>query len=196
MPIRTNRGRAAVYRKVWGWPLRSPRHLVVAIVIFAVLATAIGVGLANARSGDRQSKQGPPPMAGPSFTVTDPPPVNLSTLPNRIETPSLQPTAAKPNPEGLATATNWTKAWANHPKGMTQQQWLAGLKPLTTDEYLPTMATVDLTNIPAKKVTGQAKATKSFTSSMQVTVPTDGGAISVTVIDTPDGWRVSGYTKA
>ena len=37
MPIRTNRGRAAVYRRLWSWPLRSPNHLIATIVGFAVV---------------------------------------------------------------------------------------------------------------------------------------------------------------
>jgi hypothetical protein len=41
MPIRTNRGRAAVYRKLWAWPLRSPRHLAMAAFALAVLAIAL-----------------------------------------------------------------------------------------------------------------------------------------------------------
>ena len=43
MPIRTNRGRAAVYRRLWGWPLRSPRHLAASIIIFVVVVVALGV---------------------------------------------------------------------------------------------------------------------------------------------------------
>ena len=43
MPIRTNRGRAAVYRRLWGWPLRSPRHLAASIIIFVVLVVTLGV---------------------------------------------------------------------------------------------------------------------------------------------------------
>ena len=41
MPIRTNRGRAAVYRRLWGWPLRSPRHLVVALIQMVLILVAI-----------------------------------------------------------------------------------------------------------------------------------------------------------
>lgn len=42
MPIRTHRGRAAVYRRLWGWPLRSPKHLVGAVVLIGVVVTAVG----------------------------------------------------------------------------------------------------------------------------------------------------------
>src|ERR1700742_4373259 len=43
MPIRTNRGRAAVYRKLWGWPMRSPRHLVVLLVVVGAVVLTVGI---------------------------------------------------------------------------------------------------------------------------------------------------------
>ncbi|MGH3988463.1 MAG: hypothetical protein ACRDTZ_14280, partial [Pseudonocardiaceae bacterium] len=49
MPIRTHRGRAAVYRTFWGWPVRSPRHLVGTAL--ALVLIAVGVGLALPESG-------------------------------------------------------------------------------------------------------------------------------------------------
>ena len=42
MPIRTNRGRVAVYRKLWGWPMRSPQHLIAtALVVLAVVLSIV-----------------------------------------------------------------------------------------------------------------------------------------------------------
>jgi hypothetical protein len=58
------------------------------------------------------------------------------------------------------------------------------------------MASVDPANIPARQVTGPPSAINSYTSSVEVGLPTDGGRLDITVIKTPQGWRVSGYTKA
>jgi hypothetical protein len=55
---------------------------------------------------------------------------------------------------------------------------------------------VDPSNITAHRVTGRATATTSYTNSVRANLPTDGGVLNVTVIKTPQGWRVSGYTKA
>jgi hypothetical protein len=38
-------------------------------------------------------------------------------------------------------------------------------------------------------------ATESFTSSVKVSLPTDDGDLLITVIDTPDGWRVAFYEQ-
>ncbi|GDY33131.1 hypothetical protein [Gandjariella thermophila] len=193
MPIRTNRGRAAVYRRLWGWPLRSPKHLVTALVAVAVLAVVVSVAL-NKAGVHRVPPPGPAGaqrFAGAPSSAT-----TTSPLPTRLESPLAAPTSAPPDPAALAVAEAWGKAWANHPAGMTTQQWLAQLAPYTTDEYLPVMASVDPANIPAHRVTGRATAVNSFTSSVQANLPTDGGTLSITVIMTPQGWRVSGYTKA
>jgi hypothetical protein len=57
------------------------------------------------------------------------------------------------------------------------------------------MATVEPGNIGATKVTGDAEVVESFTSSVKVTLPTDDGNLLITVIDTPDGWRVAFYEQ-
>jgi hypothetical protein len=195
VPIRTNRGRAAVYRRLWGWPLRSPKHLVLAVIMFAALATAVGMALPNAAGGQPPQPEG----AGGAqrFTGATPSaPTSTSPLPTRLESPLASPTPAAPDPAALSVADAWGRAWVNHPAGITGQQWLAQLKPYTTDEYLPVMASVDPANIPAHQVTGPPSAINSYTSSVEVVLPTDGGRLDITVIKTPQGWRVSGYTKA
>jgi hypothetical protein len=87
-------------------------------------------------------------------------------------------------------------AWVNHPDGITNQQWLEGLRPFTTEEYLPVMSTVDPRNIPASKVTGVPTATTSYTSSADVEIPTDGPKLTITVVNTGAGWRVAHYGQA
>jgi hypothetical protein len=79
---------------------------------------------------------------------------------------------------------------------MTNAQWLDGLRPYTVEEYLNTeMATVEPANIGATKVTGEPQAVESFTSSVKVKLPTDDGDLLITVIQTPDGWRVNFYEQ-
>lgn len=198
MPIRTNRGRAAVYRRLWGWPLRSPRHLVGALVLLAVLITALGIVLPKV-VGKTQAKAAPPAGTTTSAHSTAPgvaAPVPTSNLPTRLSTPLETPTPAPPNGDALRVAKEWAAAWVNHPQGMTAEQWLAQLKPLTTDEYLPVMATVDPANIPAKQVTGEPVVTTSYPKSVQLTIPTDGPKLAITVISTNAGWRVADYDQA
>jgi hypothetical protein len=182
MPIRTNRGRAAVYRRLWGWPLRSPRHLMGTLVFLAILVTALGIVLPKA-VGKPQAKASP--TTGPT-----------SNLPTRLSAPLATPTTAAPNGDAVRIAKEWAAAWVDHPAGITSDQWLAKLKPFTTEEYLPVMASVDPANIPATKVTGEPVVGTSYTSSVQLTIPTDGPKLAITVVNTNAGWRVADYDQA
>lgn len=198
MPIRTNRGRAAVYRRLWGWPLRSPRHLVGTLVFLAILITALGIVLPKV-VGKQQAKAAP--STGPTTSIhTTPPgvaaPGPTSNLPTRLSAPLATPTTAAPNSDAVRVAKEWAAAWVNHPAGITSEQWLAQLKPYTTEEYLPVMASVDPANIPATKVTGEPVVGTSYTSSVQLTIPTDGPKLSITVVTTNAGWRVADYDQA
>lgn len=203
MPIRTNRGRAAVYRRLWGWPMRSPRHLAVVVFVVAVLVIAIGI-IVPQLTGSNDRRTGAAAETTSSGTKTTAPstpgatntPQSTATtqLPTRI-TPTETPTSAPPAPAALDVAESWGQAWVNHPAGVKNEQWLADLRPFTTEEYLTEMATVDPANIGATKITGPPVANESFTSSIKVTLPTDDGDLLITVIDTPDGWRVAFYEQ-
>lgn len=198
MPIRTNRGRAAVYRRLWGWPLRSPRHLMGTLVFLAILVTALGIVLPKA-VGKPQAKASPTTGTSTSVTTTRPgiaAPVPTSNLPTRLSTPLATPTPTTPNEEAIHVAKEWAAAWVKHPPGITSEQWLAQLKPFTTDEYLPVMATVDPANIPATKVTGEPVVGTSYPKSLQLTIPTDGPKLAITVVSTNAGWRVADYDQA
>ena len=198
MPIRTNRGRAAVYRRLWGWPLRSPRHLMGTLIFLAILVTALGIVLPKV-VGKPQAKASPTTGPTTSVTVTPPgvaAPVPTSNLPTRLSAPLATPTTAAPNGDAVRVAKEWAAAWVDHPAGITSDQWLAKLKPFTTEEYLPVMASVDPANVPATKVTGEPQVGTSYTSSVQLTIPTDGPKLSITVVNTNAGWRVADYDQA
>ncbi|HEX5118671.1 MAG TPA: hypothetical protein VFW65_26095 [Pseudonocardiaceae bacterium] len=207
MPIRTNRGRAAVYRRLWGWPLRSPRHLMMTLIGVVLLAVAIAVLTTRAASSGRHGATGGAasssvvitpavPTAsslGPSGDVS--PPASATPGVTRLASPPETPQAAPPAAAAIAVIDSWGKAWVNHPVGMTNAQWLAQLKPYTTDEFLPQMNTVDVANIDATEVTGSPQVTKSFTSSVEAMLPTNAGNLDITAIDTPTGWLVTAYTE-
>ncbi|MER6877948.1 hypothetical protein ABT279_48150, partial [Amycolatopsis sp. NPDC000673] len=116
--------------------------------------------------------------------------------PTRLSQPLVTPTSAPPSPEAVNVARQWANAWVRHPAGISNADWLNGMRGLTTDEYLPVMSTVDPANIPATKVTGDPTVTQSYSSSVKVVVPTDGPKLSITVVQTSAGWRVSDYDQA
>ncbi|SFS92374.1 hypothetical protein [Saccharopolyspora flava] len=193
MPIRTHRGRAAVYRRFWGWPLRSPKHLAVALVVVGAAATVVGLLLPEpppsrneAAGGGRTTSYELPPQHSAVVPTTAKPPT--------ISVPQGGPTPTAPDPAGVAIVEKWGEAWVNHPVGADRQQWLDGLRPLTTDEFLTELSTVDPVNA-GNVITGAPAATSSTEGSMVVRLPTDIGVLNVTVNRTPAGWRVAQYDK-
>jgi hypothetical protein len=205
MPIRTNRGRAAVYRRLWGWPMRSPRHLAIVVFVVAVVVLAAGIIVPQLTGSNDRSPGAAAETTGTTTTTTAPsvtgtpgapPPAATSSMQTRITSPTETPKTAPPAPAALDVADSWGRAWVNHPEGMTNEQWRANLRPFTLEEYLDTeMTTVDPANIAATKVTGEPAVVESFTSSVKVKLPTDDGDLLITVIDTGDGWLVSFYEQ-
>lgn len=192
MPIRTHRGRAAVYRRFWGWPLRSPKHLAAALVVVGAVATVIGLVLPepppsrNVAAGGRTTERERPSQHSAVVPTTKKPPT--------ISVPQAGPTPTAPDPAGVAIVEKWGEAWVNHPVGADRQQWVSGLRPLTTDEFLTELSTVDPVNA-GNVITGAPAAVTSTAGTMIVRLPTDIGVLNVTVNKTPAGWRVAQYDK-
>ncbi|MEU4765360.1 hypothetical protein AB0H12_19085 [Actinosynnema sp. NPDC023794] len=200
MPIRTNRGRAAVYRRLWGWPLRSPRHLVASIVGVTVLVTTISVVIPNAI----KPRQGGGTAGTTSTVVTGGsggnqvgvlPNATSSALPTKAQSPTAAPTSAPVNPNAQLVADMWVDAFsAFEPGKTTKEQWLAGLKPHTSNEKFPALESVDPVNVPAV-IDQPVKAIKSFTESAEFEARLEDGKLIVTVAKLPEGWVVTEWTK-
>ncbi|MFB9742551.1 hypothetical protein ACFFOU_15685 [Pseudonocardia sulfidoxydans] len=190
MPIRSPRGRAAAYRSLWQWPLHSPLRLVGTVVVVLVLAAGVSwaatSGRSSAPSAPGQNTSGPSTSDGRPATAGSP-----SVLPPVVPlNPTTLPLTAAPQ-AALAAASSWASAWVDHPAGTTTEQWLARLRPWTTDEYLGVLGSVDPGNVPASTVTGPPEATRVSPASVQVKVPTDTITLILLVVDDGSGWRVA-----
>ncbi|SMD21987.1 hypothetical protein [Lentzea albidocapillata] len=196
MPIRTNRGRAAVYRRLWGWPLRSPRHLAASIVIFVMLVVALGVIIPRVldRKPADPSAAGQPSTSSQGTQVGQLPSSGTS-LPTKAPSPSNSAKAAPPPADAGLIAELWAETWIKPPPDNDVNKWLKQLEDYTTPEFLAQMATIDPRNVP-DKITGKVTAVKSTTSSIDYAIPTDQGKVQITLVKAPDGsWRVTSYTK-
>lgn len=201
MPIRSPRGRAAAYRAVWQWPLRSPARLTITVVV--VLGVVLGVSTVLTAINPPTAPQATAATAttersraAPSTTRSrsTPAPTALPPVPDLA--PSALPVASAP-PAALAVAARWSAAWVRPPDGTAAEQWIEGLRPSTTEEYLGVLATVDPSQIPATQVTGEPRALRVAANSVDVEVPTDALTLLVLVVRTEDGdWRVSDYDRA
>jgi hypothetical protein len=199
MPIRTNRGRAVVYRRLWAWPLRSPRHLAITALVLAVLATIVGILLPgdatplSAQLSTTTSQSSP--ARSPSQT-SRPPTQSTTTKASPPAVTTTPPSSAPVAPEAVNVASAWARAWVHHPPGMTTEDWVAQLAPLTTEEFIPQLHTVDPANIPSSAVTGPPTPTSSTARAVELNIPTDGAVLHLTLIATPQGWRVSAYNRS
>jgi hypothetical protein len=193
VPIRTRRGRTSAYRGLWEWPLHSPVRFVVVLVLLAVVVGGVAYlgSWASSGSGRPNGALAPVPDS-PTVTAA---PAAPSAPPPEL-TPSVLPLSAAPQ-AALGVAQRWATAWANHPAGMTGAQWSEQLRPYTTDEYLPVLASVDPGNIPSSRVTGAPRAVEVHPDSVRVQVPTDAVTLQLLLVQVgPGDWRVAGYDRA
>lgn len=191
MPIRTPRGRSSAYRGVWQWPLHSPLRLGMTVLVLLAVAAGISIAVtANRPAGNAPALSGASTSAA---TASARPPASPTVLPPVPPlTPSSLPLDQVP-PAAVQAAAAWASAWVAHPDGITSQQWLAALRPYTTDEYLGLLGTVDPSKVPATRVTGPPTPTRVAPASVQVSIPTDTITLVVLVVDTGpgSGWRVA-----
>ncbi len=184
---------------MWQWPLRSPGRLGLAVG----LALAAVIGIVAGVAALREPQVNASVVAAPGASAT-PSPTGSATAPSATPTvlppvaeltPTTLPLSAAPAP-ALAVAARWAAEWVDHPPGITNQQWVDGLRPFTTDEYLGVLTGVDPANIPATRVVGEPKAVRVAARSVNVEVPTNTLILVVLVVSTEDGWRVAGYDRA
>ena len=193
MPIRTPRGRSAAYRAIWQWPLRSPARLTVTVVAVLLVVAGVTIGsglLAGPPAGGLAALPTVGPTSGAGSTAPGVPPGGAASSAS-----SPLPLSQAP-PEALAAVEIWARAWVRPDEDVSEEEWLDGLRSITTKEYLGVLEGVDPQNIPATRVTGDAEAVRVTERSVQVEIPTDTLVLRVLVVDTDAGWRVAGYDRA
>jgi hypothetical protein len=204
MPVRTDRGRVAVYRKLWGWPLRSPRHLAATALTVAALGTGVTVAAAAVAPDPAPLAAMPsttPLPGGAALPTTTSSPPALSSIPaattttaNSSSPPAPSTTVESGTARAVVVAGEFMARWVNHPAGMTSKEWAAQLIPFVVPEAVVVLESVDPANIPATQVTGQPTVTAESPSIVEVDVSTDGGVLHLVVLAQPDGpWRVRSY---
>lgn len=190
MPIRTHRGRAAVYRRFWGWPVRSPRHLTGTVLV--LVAIAIGAGLALPDEGRRGSSRDLPSSSRQVGAAAVP----GQALPDGART-TRPPVPSVPAPAAaLDVARSWVQAFLTVPKSITAARWIEQLRPFTTDELLPELSSIDPANVPAAQITEAPRTVSVSAGSAEVDVPTTAVVVRLLLVSTPAGWRVASYERA
>jgi hypothetical protein len=192
VPIRTHRGRAAVYRRFWGWPVRSPKHLAVTVLALVVIVIGAERALPESRVGTVPVVPSKIPEAS-SFA-----PAPRSALGEagsarrpRAPSPSIPAPAA-----ALTVARSWVQEFLTVPKGITPARWVEQLRPYTTDDLFPQLQSIDPANVPAAQIIEAPRTVSVGTSSAEVDVPTTAVVVRLLLVSTPAGWRVASYERA
>ncbi|MBV9160676.1 MAG: hypothetical protein JO281_03780 [Pseudonocardiales bacterium] len=192
MPIRTHRGRAAVYRRFWGWPLRSPKHLAITVLALVVIV----IGAERALPESRISPVPAVPSKSPHASSFAPEPwstlgeADIARRP-RVSSPSIPAPAA-----ALTVARSWVQAFLTVPKGITAARWVEQLRPYTTDDLFPQLQSIDPANVPAAQILEAPRTVTVGASSVEVDVPTTAVVVRLLLVSTPAGWRVASYERA
>ncbi|MGH3766932.1 MAG: hypothetical protein ACRDS0_04465 [Pseudonocardiaceae bacterium] len=198
MPIRTHRGRAAVYRKFWGWPVRSPRHLTGTVLAVVVIAASVGLVLPDnhRRSAGHTTPLGSPRISS-STAVPTPALADLGTVRATRPPAANSPAPGTPAPgAALTVARSWVNAFLTVPKGITATRWVEQLRPFTTDELFPELRSIDPANVPAAQIVEAPRTVSVSAGSAEVDVPTTAVVVRLLLVSTPAGWRVASYERA
>ncbi|MGH3550611.1 MAG: hypothetical protein ACRDQU_21330 [Pseudonocardiaceae bacterium] len=194
MPIRTHRGRTAVYRRFWGWPVRSPKHL--AGTVLALLAISLGLGRAlpdNRATSAAPSISAERKAGADSFALA---PRSALADAGSARQPAVPPPGAPAPAAALTVARSWVNGFLTVPKGITPARWAEQLRPYTTDDLFPQLQSINPANVPAAQIIEAPRTVSSGTSSAEVDVPTSAVVVRLLLVSTPAGWRVASSERA
>jgi hypothetical protein len=188
VPIRTHRGRAAVYRKFWGAPVRSPKHLAATVLALVVIV----IGAERALPHSRMSMVGAAPSRSPQAGSVAPAPASEPAGAGRPRV--LSPAGPAPA-AALAVARSWVQAFLTVPRGIPPTRWVEQLRPYTTDDLFPQLQSINPANVPTAQITGQPRTVSVAEDSAEVDVPTTAVVVRLLLVSTPAGWRVASYER-
>lgn len=181
------------------WPLWSWRNL--AVTTLAVLLLFAGIGrITSATAGSSlvgDSAASPPTRGVDDVsvpTVTQTSKAEVPVTPSGAATSSRtdQDAAARADPP-TEVAKKFVAAWARPDEPAAS--WLATLGPLSTTPFRQSLSGSDPGRVPASKITGAARAELSGNTAT-ITVPTDAGALVVSVALEGGQWKVADIAPA
>lgn len=175
------------------WPLWSWRNLSITAVLMLALLAVVG----RATDGQASTR----PAAAPAA-----PPTSASTQQTTSASPSPRPTTktastSAPSTFGpvtkqsaTAAASAFVRAWSSD--GASRDAWYAAMERWASPELLRSLASTDPAQVPADRVTGDARLVSSAKTSATVLVPTDGGDVLVTLSASGGVWKARDIAPA
>ena len=175
------------------WPLWSWRNLTITAALMLALLAVVG----RATDGQASTRPAAAPAAPPTSASTQ---QTMSASPSPTPTTTTASTSA-PSASGpvtkqsaTAVASAFVRAWSSD--GASRDAWHAAMEPWASPELLRALASTDPAQVPADRVTGDARLTSSAKTSATVLVPTDGGDVLVTLTASGGGWKARDIAPA
>lgn len=159
-------------------------RLGVAFILAAVVLMIVGVSrLAGGSSSPSSFDMAPEATAAVARSIE---PDDGAESPQVAQSPSVAPGAPGP----LSVATAFAAGWVDHDR--SAESWLSALRPHSTQRLLGELAGVEPENVPANRVTGEAKLIPQASAITEVEIPVDAGILRLRLVG-PDGhWFVDG----
>lgn len=203
MPIRTNRGRGAVYRRMWGFPLRSAAHLVGTIAAVVLIPTGVLLAVNHVDGEPTRSEAAvstttttrttfmsswPAPTTKVPTSSTTAPPVVVTSTGTSAAMPGGPPAPV------VQLARDFMAAWVNT-EG-SADQWVGRLEPYVMPEYMTVLRGVDPSRLGSVTLTGEPVATAVTAKVVEFDQPTSIGVVHLVLVESiGGGWRVQNYSK-
>jgi hypothetical protein len=159
---------------------------------FIALAVALAAGCSSGQDTPTGSRPVPTTEAATAEPTT---PAATIEPPGRDDHGTTAP--APPASSAATAAAAFAAAWAR--PSLPAEQWWQTIAPLCETGFAASLRTVDPALVPASRVTGRPVAARAPADGLAVyTVPTDAGALTVTVAVVDGQWLVTGndFTRA
>lgn len=205
MPIRTNRGRAAALRRLWGWPMRSTRHLSATLAVVTVVLATGGIGAGAGWLGTGGDQQSTPHASAPSTSqvsssdaetpssASDVPDSSSTHTPSTMDAPAPLPGRAAHDPRPPKVALSFARAFAHHPPEMPRQEWVQRIAPHVMPESRGLLSTINPSTVDVTRVVGPPTMQQAGDAVARVTVPMDTHPLTVRVVQAGGQWQVRSW---
>lgn len=161
----------------WRWPLWSWRNLAVTLLVAATLLGALGRVSAL---GDPAPKGAPAPLMSTASPEAQP---ASSSAPSA---PSASTASAETGPDDVALA--FVGAWARPDADIAT--WRSECASFATSRLAKVLESSSSASVPSSRALGSTEILERSEAAARVRVPTDGGAVLVSLERVRTEWRV------
>ncbi|QIM22015.1 hypothetical protein G7075_14170 [Phycicoccus sp. HDW14] len=161
----------------WRWPLWSWRHLAVTLLVAATLLAALG---RVSTLGDPAPKGAPDPVMSTASPEAQP---GSSSAPYA---PTASTAAGETGPDDVALA--FVRTWARPNADITT--WRSECASFATGRLAKVLESSSSASVPSSRALGSADIVERSEAAARVRVPTDGGAVLVSLERVRTEWRV------